>query len=186
MSSHRAVPRSLRLQFHLRPARPDDAAGIAEVHIRSWQAAYAGLIPDAYLDGLAQGLAQRSAHWREALQNQAVEAWVAEAGGEVVGWIAFRASRDADAQAGDGEVQALYLLPAFWAQGIGQSLWLLARQQLLRAGYQRATLWVLAQNARAIGFYQALGFQAQAHSLRPLQRGGRTLEEVRYHLRLRP
>jgi hypothetical protein len=36
----------------VRAATPDDAAAVAGVHVRSWQAAYRGLIADAYLDGL--------------------------------------------------------------------------------------------------------------------------------------
>jgi hypothetical protein len=36
----------------VRPARPDDALPVAGVHVRSWQAAYRGLLPDDYLDGL--------------------------------------------------------------------------------------------------------------------------------------
>jgi len=44
----------------LRPAEPADAMGVARVHVRSWQAAYRGLLPDAYLDGLrAEDRAQR-------------------------------------------------------------------------------------------------------------------------------
>jgi hypothetical protein len=36
----------------LRPAEPADALAVARVHVRSWQAAYRGLLPDAYLDEL--------------------------------------------------------------------------------------------------------------------------------------
>src|ERR1700759_342461 len=36
----------------IRAARAADAAQIALVHVRSWQSAYRGLMPQAYLDGL--------------------------------------------------------------------------------------------------------------------------------------
>ena len=36
----------------LRPAEPADALAVARVHVLSWQAAYRGLIDDAYLDSL--------------------------------------------------------------------------------------------------------------------------------------
>lgn len=36
----------------LRRAEPTDNDAVATVHVRSWQAAYRGLLPDAYLDGL--------------------------------------------------------------------------------------------------------------------------------------
>ncbi|MEU6929538.1 hypothetical protein AB0A05_10295 [Streptomyces sp. NPDC046374] len=39
----------------IREAAPSDAAAVAAVHIRSWRAAYRGLVPDAYLDSLDVG-----------------------------------------------------------------------------------------------------------------------------------
>jgi hypothetical protein len=36
----------------LRAATPRDALGVARVHVRSWQLAYRGLLPDDYLDQL--------------------------------------------------------------------------------------------------------------------------------------
>jgi len=36
----------------LRPAEPRDALEVARVHIRTWQVAYRGLVPDEYLDSL--------------------------------------------------------------------------------------------------------------------------------------
>jgi hypothetical protein len=32
----------------VRPARIEDVADIAQIHVRSWQAAYTGLIPQSY------------------------------------------------------------------------------------------------------------------------------------------
>ena len=36
----------------VRSAEPEDATAVAEVHVRSWQIGYRGLVADAYLDGL--------------------------------------------------------------------------------------------------------------------------------------
>ena len=36
----------------VRTAQPDDAAAVAEVHVRAWQAAYRGLMADEFLDSL--------------------------------------------------------------------------------------------------------------------------------------
>ncbi|MGH9204942.1 MAG: GNAT family N-acetyltransferase, partial [Acidimicrobiales bacterium] len=36
----------------VRTAQAGDKQAVAGVHVRSWQAAYRGLMPDAYLDGL--------------------------------------------------------------------------------------------------------------------------------------
>jgi hypothetical protein len=49
----------------IRPARVEDADAVGEVHVRAWQSAYRGMMPDDYLDGLhAEDHATR---WREHL-----------------------------------------------------------------------------------------------------------------------
>ena len=45
----------------IRVATEGDAAGIARVHVRSWQEAYAGIVPDAYLASLDAD--ERTAQW---------------------------------------------------------------------------------------------------------------------------
>jgi hypothetical protein len=39
-----------KVKIQLRRATPEDAAALAAVEVRSWRAAYRGLMPDAYLD----------------------------------------------------------------------------------------------------------------------------------------
>jgi hypothetical protein len=39
--------------FVIREASIEDAAAIADLHVRSWQAAYRGIVPDVILDGLS-------------------------------------------------------------------------------------------------------------------------------------
>jgi hypothetical protein len=40
------------MAISLRPAVPGDSLAVARIHVRAWQTAYRGLLPDAYLDGL--------------------------------------------------------------------------------------------------------------------------------------
>ena len=54
----------------------DDARGIAEVQVRSWQAAYRGQIPDSYLDGLS--VAKRELAWANNLRDRKGRVLVAE------------------------------------------------------------------------------------------------------------
>ena len=51
----------------IRVATEGDAAGIARVHVRSWQEAYAGIVPDAYLASLDAD--ERTAQWRTYLRE---------------------------------------------------------------------------------------------------------------------
>ena len=169
----------------IRPALPGDAAAIAAVHVRSWQQAYRELMPEDYLTALGATLDRRSTYWRQTLEAGAQRVSVAIVDEQLVGWIAYGQSRDVDAvPGGTGEVTALYLLAEHWGTGIGAALWQAAHEQLIDQGYGALTLWVLVENARAIGFYRNLGLAAEPESVRSLSRGGRTLEEVRYRTHL--
>ena len=46
----------------IRPAQLGDAERIAAIQVRAWQAAYRGVMPDAYLDELNAD--DRAAYWR--------------------------------------------------------------------------------------------------------------------------
>ena len=170
----------------IRRVLPADAKAIAQVHISSWQDAYRDLMPAQFLSGLPATLARREAHWVRLLALGESTVWVAEVGQQIVGWISVGASRDEDAvQAKAGEVMAIYVLAEHWQTGVGLALWKAGLQDLLAQGYERLTLWVLAGNERAIGFYRRAGCVEEAGTERDLERGGVTLVEVRYGLPLR-
>src|SRR5919107_604708 len=87
----------------VRPATVADAPAMGRVHVRAWQAAYRGQMPDAYLDGLRPE--QRAAGWEAALGELArlgyTEAvlWVLPANRrarrfyEIAGWVATDSRR---------------------------------------------------------------------------------------------
>jgi ribosomal protein S18 acetylase RimI-like enzyme len=164
----------------IRIAELRDAHEIATVHVRSWQVAYRGIVPDEFLRILS--IETREARWRELLSLTSPETWVAEVEARVVGWISFGASRDDDALSNVGEVHAIYVLADHWSTGVGWQLWLKARQRLRELNFERATLWVLAENARAIGFYRAAGFIPS--STRVVDIGGKSLSEIRYEVQI--
>lgn len=167
----------------IRPAQASDAPAIATVHVRSWQAAYRGLIPQDYLDGLDP--VARTARSESAL---AETDWprrgvlVAEDAGLVIGFAGFGPSRDADLDPrAVGEISTIYLLPAAWGQGHGRALMEAALVTLGQAGYAEAALWVLDTNQRARRFYEAGGWQPDdTVKDEPWPNAGFTLSEVRY------
>jgi ribosomal protein S18 acetylase RimI-like enzyme len=159
-----------------------DARAVAEVHVQSWQAAYRDLVPQSYLDTLS--VDTREKFWREAIEREGPELWLAETDGSVVGWVAFGPSRDPDADGSVGEISAIYLLPSHWSTGIGLKLWLTARARLIELGFATVTLWVFAENSRAIRFYRAAGFEPMPESEQRHERGGKSLLEQRYICRL--
>lgn len=165
----------------IRLAQPQDAAGIARVHVRSWQQAYSALIPADYLNALDTTRESRTEYWCAAISKGETQVFVALEAEQVVGWIAVDQSRDPDATRGSsGEVQALYVLAEHWGKGVGRALWLKSREYLVHRAFQSVTLWVLAQNQRAIRFYRNAGFLPDDASARAVTRPGWTLEEVRY------
>ena len=167
--------------MNIRPARMQDVREIAVVHVRSWQAAYQGLLPQAYLDGLDPG--QRIGQWERALSTAN---WsdggtlVADAGGPLSGFVSYGPARDDDADSRRaGEIYAIYLMPAAWDQGIGRQLMTAALGRLGEAGFDQVTLWVLDTNTRARRFYEAGGWHADGAAKRD-DSFGVPMTEVRY------
>jgi len=170
--------------MEIRSALADDALGVATVHVRSWQAAYRGLMPDVYLDQL--DVERRRAGWE---RNIAGTEWprsgtlvATEAHGNVVGFANIGPARDGD---GDplviGELAAIYLLPEAWGSGVGRRLMLSAVNVLRDAGYAEAILWVLEGNERAQRFYEIAGWQLDGVT-KNVVIADIPLPEVRYRL----
>jgi GNAT superfamily N-acetyltransferase len=159
----------------VRVAQVADARAIALVHVRSWQAAYRGLLPQGYLDGLDPG--QRSGRWELALgeadwPRQGV--LVAEQAGKVVGFARICPARDDDQDpATVGELGAIYLLPRAWGAGLGREL------------IRQAVLWVLDTNERARRFYAADGWRPDG-AVKQEELDGAAMREVRYWRQLTP
>ncbi len=144
----------------LRAARRGDELAVAEVHVRSWQEAYRGLMPDGYLDALDPR--ERAATYTFETDDPAAPTTVLAVGekdGEEVllGFTTFCPSRDADAP-GLGEVVALYVDPDRHRGGVGRLLMVEARHRLREAGFTEALLWVLDGNDRAARFYAREGW----------------------------
>lgn len=165
----------------IRAQRPADAEALADVHLRSWRWAYAGLIADSYIDLLWSQRAERVERTRRMIAEAGPEErfWLAERGGVVVGLAMTSASRDPDAVPGTGEVGAIYLAPEAAGQGIGRALFTHAVDDLRGRGYRQSTLWVLDTNLRARRFYEAAGWQPDG-ATKVEERPGVMLHEVRY------
>lgn len=169
----------------IRLATLEDAQAIADLHIRSWQWAYRGQIPDAYLDSLSETREQRIAQRRANLAALPPHQrwWVAEQARHVVGFAMTGLSRDPDASEETAEVYALYLAPEAVGQGIGRALFAQAVADLRQRGFTRATLWVLESNRRARTFYEAAGWLPDGAKMTE-ERPGALLHEVRYVIAL--
>jgi GNAT superfamily N-acetyltransferase len=159
--------------------------GIAIVHVRSWQAAYRGLVPQEYLDSL--DVEQRYIVWARIIGQAEwprAGTFVAEDGGDVVGFASICPSRDDDAEsASAGELAAIYLLPGSWGKGLGRELMASALSARSDAAFDEATAWVLDMNGRARRFYEAAGWHADG-AVKQDGRRSFVLNEVRYRCAL--
>ena len=161
-----------------RPMTADDIDAVADLHVRSWQAAYRGIMPQDFLDAMdpAVQVRRRRATFRAGGELVAVVA------GRVAGWAAVGPYRDDEVPApapGCGEILALYLPPEQWGRGVGRALMAAALDTLAGRELVPVLLWMSAANERARRFYAKAGFGPDGAS-QDFEVAGATLPEVRY------
>ena len=165
--------------YLVRLADFDDAAGIGNVHVVGWRAAYRDILPDEYLEGMSD--IRHSAFWAEVLdtEGRTGATFIAEAeGGD--GIVGF-ADCGADRRAGDpaaGEIFALYVLPKWFRHGNGRTLVEACAGHLAVGGATALTIRVLKRNESACAFYEALG--GVAEDKHAIAIAGMELVEVNY------
>jgi GNAT superfamily N-acetyltransferase len=171
--------------MEVRPARPGDELAIARVHVRTWQVAYRGHVPDEFLDGLS--VDTRAEAWRRILAESDLPTMGAfvlvEGEAAIAGFVHVCPSRDEDAGEDVGEVTAIYVSPELWGRGAGRLLMKRATDSLRGAGFTEATLWVLDTNARARQFYESGGWSADGAE-KVDDRPGFRMVELRYRRRI--
>lgn len=140
----------------LRPARPEDAAAIAAIHVSAWHHAYAGLIDSALL--ARQSVESRAKFWQTLLArtDSGLTVLVTEREGRITGFgSAGRQRTPALLDAGySGEISALYVDPDHIRTGLGTLIFSALLAALRDAGHEHATLWVLADNVQSRNFYE--------------------------------
>ena len=163
----------------MRRARPEDAAAIAEVHVRTWQSAYEHIFGAERLAEL--DVVPRRAAWERILATTDEIVLVAEHEGAVVAFASVGPSHSGGA---DGELYAIYALPEAWGGGAGPVLMRAALGALRAEGFREAVLWVLEDNPRARRFYEREGWVLDGGGLREGEHLGVATAEVRYRIPL--
>jgi ribosomal protein S18 acetylase RimI-like enzyme len=162
--------------MNIRPATLSDAAAIASTHIRSWQAAYAHILPAEYLGSLS--VEKRAASWERTMLSGGSRILVATTEEKVTGFVCFGPCRDPEAPAGRAEIWALYASPECWSRGVGRQLLDHALSLLALDGCPGTSLWVLSANVRAMRFYGHMGFKALPGTEKRFPLGGVEVEEL--------
>lgn len=184
----------------VRVAELEDAAAMGRVHVRAWQAAYPGIMPDAFLAALDPD--ERATMWHDVIERNPRPSegrrLVVELDGALVGlalvWPEITDAGESDVSESDageptdagaariGELVLINLAPEAWGTGAGTQLLRACTDALRSIGYAEAVLWVAEGNARARRFYEREGWHADGTSRS--QDVGTVVEELRYRISL--
>ena len=167
----------------IRPATPNDAQSIARIRVQGWRFAYQGLISQDYLDSLivAKDTERMRGYLSQFPQNSppSRSAPVQSSDGEkrsfmlavrddaVLGFCRFSAAPDkidrteraVPGRTMNGRLHSLYIDPDALGQSIGHTLMSHTLSTFAAWGCERANLWVLEGNSRAISFYERQGWR---------------------------
>jgi ribosomal protein S18 acetylase RimI-like enzyme len=169
--------------IRIRRARREDASAIGRVHVETWQATYAGLLPDTMLAAMSD--VRQSAWWSRLLSDSREARGVFVADDEEMGVVGFGSCgpvRDPPegldgTETRVGEVYTLYVEPDFQNQGLGRRLLDALFRQLKADGCDCVALWMLADNPTRF-FYEGMGGERVGHRVDTL--AGKDVEEVAY------
>ena len=160
----------------IRQATSEDTPAIARVINASWRAAYAGIVPQDVLDALSDE--KKQAQLAAGLERSPeMSYYLLELDGTPAGTASLHPTRDEDLQ-NTAEFSFFYFLPQYWRGGYGTRLLEFIEQKAYERGFTRICCWTLAENARAISFYEANGYRRDG--AKQTANIGKPLEIVRY------
>ncbi|NMB01941.1 MAG: GNAT family N-acetyltransferase [Firmicutes bacterium] len=145
------------MSFVITKAAIEHAEGFANVMVRSWHAAYTGIIPQHYLDDMVT-MEKNLPRFRRILANSTFANYVSILDGQVIGVLTIGRLREEHAGDQDGEIISIYLLPEYFNQGYGKMMMDFAIAKLCALGLSNIYIWVLKGNSRARRFYEKCGF----------------------------
>ena len=146
-----------------RKVRPNEADIIADIHAKSWQIAYKGILTDAFL--AHDVWANRRQVWQKRFadftENECI--YVAEEGDVVIGFVCIYGNADENL---GSLIDNLHVLPEFKGHGIGKRL-MHEAAEWVKAKYANTKihLWVYENNDAARLFYEKMGGEKVASEL---------------------
>lgn len=160
----------------IRPASERDLSAVGTLHHRSRAVAYAGFVPADALEAISPSamVAYWTERWRYERDNHQLTV-AADEDGEMVGFTYVGPDEEPET----GILHAIHVSPDAQGQGVGKALMADALAKLAAAGWRRAVLWVLADNAHARAFYERGGWMADGQERDDLF-GTARVHQVRY------
>lgn len=162
-------------QTSIRRAYAADTPTIAHIVNESWRAAYAGIVPQAFLDALSDE--KKTAQLCAGLERVPdMRYYLFESDGEPVGAASLHVTHDDDLT-NTAEFTFFYFLPFAWRRGYGGLLLDHMKREARDMGFERLCCWVLGANLRAVSFYESQGMRRDGK--RQTVTVGEPLEAVR-------
>jgi GNAT superfamily N-acetyltransferase len=161
----------------IRKAVPDDAAGVAKVHVDSWRTTYKGIVQEEYLESLSYDRSEE--RWRNRFAKNPAEyaMFVAENEvGQIIGFADGGPERSGDCDY-NGELYAIYILQEYQRKGIGKRLFGHVVSHLASNNFHGLMVWVLNDNPSRL-FYESLGGQLVRN--KTVEIGNQHLHECAY------
>lgn len=142
----------------IRPVTEADLPPLADLARRTWLDAFGDSVSAD--DAAAEAEDTRSEeYFRASLRTDTI--LVAEAGGQLVGYVKFGEVEipEVDAEPGDGGLHRVYVETAQHGRGIGRELMHAALSHPRLQAAPRVYLQVWEENRTAVGLYESLGFR---------------------------
>jgi|RhiMetdeSRZDD1v2_1073273.scaffolds.fasta_scaffold531459_3 diamine N-acetyltransferase len=178
-------PSRVRPQPHepeptIRPATAEDEGVIHALHARCFSDLFAGLLggwiaPDEHR-------ADRERSWTGPIGSPSGRhaLLLAERRGCVVGFVAVGPTRDVDRdRRTTGELMTIMVDASQRGFGVGSALMAAGERAMRAYGLTLATLWVVPENAQAVGLYEHCGWVVDGTQKR-MSIGGQELTAARY------
>lgn len=152
------------MPLEIRTARPEDAATLADIHVRAWREAYPTMVEAHVLDNLDPEVG--ATRWGEIIAggHGVSDVVVATIDDHPVGFCTISApTRDLDEGDGVAEISAIYVDPTAYRSGAGKAMMEEALRRLHAGFWHTCTVWTLTDNHRAHAFYATFGFERDGH-----------------------
>jgi len=168
------------MSITIRKVSVEETDEFVECHIKCWQAAYKGIMPDDFLNSMPSNHEKIAELFRQGINESCgYEYCCVIYNGKMIGKLGFSKCLDDD-KTGAGEIHAIYLLDDYWDKGYGRQLMEFAMENLKEMGFREIVIWLLDENSRARRFYEKFGFEADG-TTKEIDLS-ETLIEIRYVL----
>ncbi|KZN23882.1 acetyltransferase [Haladaptatus sp. R4] len=148
----------------VRPATREDTDGIQHVAERAWHSAHAPIIgaetTDEFLERYYDAATFRSLFEDDdSILGVAVEDGKTGKEKTEAAVVGFVGASPTDGDSATFDLGRIYVLPSRWREGIGDRLLSHAERTVADRGGERIRLGVMAENERAIEFYESAGYR---------------------------